>query len=230
MFRTMTMVGLMCALWTSPAWAKKHKHHPKHTPAAAAAPASVAAPPPAQEKVEKIEEVEAVEPVDAKSGGDVVGGEKGGSPKGDAPLGPVDYVGHLHSAMVHLPIAWMLLLLLVDAAAWGLGRKELETAGLYLTGLALVSFIPAAITGLVRVTQLSQDPESLAPALLHRNVMYGCAALCAVLLGLRVKSKNNLEGPLKWVYLALLGITVALVSLGGHLGGKLVFGDDFLPF
>lgn len=228
MLRTMTVVGVLCALWTTPALAKKHRHA-KHPPPAAAAPAAapVAAPAPAQEKVE---EVEAVEPVDAKPAEGEAGANKEGTPKGDAPLGPVDYIGHMHSAVVHLPIAWMLLLLLVDGAAWGLGREELVTAGLYLTGLALLSYFPAAVTGLVRVTQLSQDPESLAPALLHRNVMYGCAALTAVLLGIRVRTKNVLEGPIKWVYLALLGITVGLVSLGGHLGGKLVFGDDFLPF
>ena len=231
MLRTITMVGLICALWTSPALAKKHKHPAKHPAPAAAKHTPAAAPSPAEEKVEKIEEVEAVEPVDAKGETDAGGGDKPeGAPKSDAPLGPVDYVGHLHSAMVHLPIAWVMLLLLVDVAAWGFGRMELASAGFYLNGLALVSFIPAAITGLVRVTQLAQDAESLAPALLHRNIMYGCAALCAALLGIRVKAHNKLDGPIKWVYLALLAITVGLVSFGGHLGGKLVFGDDFLPF
>lgn len=231
-FVVVTIIGVGAA----PAWSKKphHKDHTKHHAEITPTPTPTPAAKP-EEKVEQVEAVEAVEPTadqkTATPGAAGAGGADSPAPaKQDEPLGWFGIAAHLHSAMVHLPIAWLMLLLLTDLAAWGLGRRELTQAGLYLNGLALLSFIPAVATGLLRLTQLPQDPQNLEPAVLHRNIMYGCAALTAVLLGLRLLRKNELTGAVKWLYLALLALTVALVSLGGHLGGKLVFGDDFLPF
>ena len=142
-----------------------------------------------------------------------------------------EWLSHLHAALVHLPIAWVLLLALCDATAL-LGRRyELLMPGLYLCGLSALSFIPAAATGLLRFSYLPHETAAdAAQGLLHRNVMYGAAFALSLCFAVRVWHRSRFEGrPLK-VYLVMLMAAVGLTVAGGHLGGALVYGDDFLSF
>jgi uncharacterized membrane protein len=173
-------------------------------------------------KSEEVEEVEAVEPAEADAEG------KNGEEKKEG--GIFEVVGHLHPAVVHMPIGWLVLLFLLDLAAFLLNRPELLPAGPWVGLGVVLSFIPAAITGLLRFDGLPQDPEAAAPALLHRNVMYGCLILCIAALVMRVMNRNELEGRTKWIYLGLVASACLTVTIGGHLGGQLVYGNDFLPF
>jgi len=142
-------------------------------------------------------------------------------------LGLIAIVGRMHPAVVHFPIAWLLLLSLVDFLALGLGLEELRKYGPYLLGLTILSFCPAATSGFLNYAEYG-EPNTLAG--LHRNLMLTAVGLCAVGLVLRLLGRNRLDGALKWVYLGLLGAAALTVSVGGHLGGKLVFGEDYLPF
>ena len=42
--------------------------------------------------------------------------------------------------------------------------------------------------------------------------------------------RNRIEGAVKWIYLGLIFVSASLVGLAGHLGGKMVFGESYLPF
>ena len=206
------------SLWLVFIAASPHVKHAKkaqsHASPAKKSPATKAA------DVEEIEVLDAETPTqeDATSEGD------------DTPTTLFGVMGRLHPALVHLPIAWTLLLCLVELIALARPQEGWRSAGLYLSILTWLSFLPAALTGLLRLEQLPQDPEALAPALLHRNIMYIAAGLASTVALLRVLAKNRLTGPRRLVYLALVCLTFALVGLGAHLGGKLVYGDDYLPF
>lgn len=208
--------------------AAKHRAHPlAHKNANLPRKAKKSSPPPAgkAEEVEEVEPVEAVEAVESTSSGDSKPAEVG-----DETPGFMEVVSRLHPAVVHLPIAWVMLLFLADFGAFVLNRREVQAAGLYLSVLAFLSFFPSALTGLLRLEHLPQDPTAIAPALVHRNLMYVCCVLSGAMAGLRIWKKNELEGVLRWTYLAMVSVTFFLVGWGAHLGGRLVYGDDFLPF
>lgn len=168
-------------------------------------------------------EIEEVEP-------DTVDDDGDGEDEDEEPPGPLETFSRLHPAVVHMPVAWLWLLFLTDIAALALGRRELLTAGIYLAVLTLLSFAPAVATGLLRLEHLPQDPAAMAPALIHRNIMLIGAGLCTVFLTLRLWRRNRLAGVTRWIYLLLVTATLFVITVGGHLGGKLVYGDDYLPF
>ena len=145
--------------------------------------------------------------------------------------GVLGLIGRLHPSLVHFPIAWLLLVLLVDAGTFFFSRRTWEKAGLLLLSAAAVSFVPAIATGLIRhSTHGETDQESLALILLDRNLMLAAAAACVLAFGIRIWRRKQLAGGIKALYLALIVTACALIALGGHLGGKVVFGPDYLPF
>lgn len=190
--------------------------------------AALPAAPAAQDDVEEIEDIEP----QANDNVAPAGAAKGapGADQDNRPHGLVEWISRMHAAMVHLPIAWTMLLCLTDIATFLLGRRELRKAGLYLAVLALCSCLPAAISGLWRLDHLPQEPAAVAPALVHRNIMYVSSALLATLVALRGWRRNELAGIYRAVYMALVAMVTTLVAFGAHLGGALVYGDDFLPF
>ncbi len=114
--------------------------------------------PPAQsgggEPIEEVQDVSAVEPVAQQGAGSVI--------------------GKLHPALVHFPIAWVMLVQVMDLAAIVSRRKEWTTVGLYLLMLACLSFIPAAATGLIRAGAMGKDPEIQNSSHLPSELEYCC--------------------------------------------------------
>jgi len=80
-------------------------------------------------KIEEIQDVAAVEVTPA------------------AQPGLMQLVGRIHPAVIHFPIAWLTLLLLIETVALFTGKAEWSKFGLYVLILTLLSFIPAVTTG-----------------------------------------------------------------------------------
>ena len=195
------------ALFVS-ATAGAHQGHTKTTPAA-----------PELEDVEELdlETAEAVEIDDSPTP------EDSSEQQGLLPL-----IAYFHAATVHMPIAWVLLLVLIDLAHFLLGRQELGKVGYYLLPAAALSFVPAIVSGLTRLQHLGLEDEALQQALFHRNLGFAAFAMLLVALVLRWRAKNNLRGTPRHAYLGFLLVAALLVSIGGHLGGSMIFGDP--PF
>lgn len=142
----------------------------------------------------------------------------------------LDLLGRMHPALVHFPIGWLVLLVLAEAAARFAGREEWGKVGLPLLVLVCLSFIPAALTGLLRAASMGNDPEFRALMVPHRNMNIAAGVLCLAALLLRLRRRN--QSPVKpgWSYLLLVVAAAALVLVSGHLGGKMVFGSNYLPF
>lgn len=60
--------------------------------------------------------------------------------------------------------------------------------------------------------------------------MFAVFALCVVALALRLSKPVGERRSTTLAYGSVLAAAVALVSLGGHLGGTLVYGENFLSF
>ncbi len=135
-------------------------------------------------------------------------------------------ISHLHPLVVHMPIAWLLLLLLVE---WLLVAKPTflsETARIGLWALTMVSFVPAIATGLLfsEVVYAGSAVEVMEPILDHRNQVLLSAGLLALAWLVRRRRPEGLSTALT-LTLAMLAMSVA-----AHSGWLLIYGEDYFPF
>ncbi len=179
---------------------------------------AAAAPSPGDEEIEDVEDVEEVAVVTAS-----------GAPGAAAP-GLYEYTGRMHPAVVHFPIGWLVLLLLVDLGAFVLRRSGWEKWGLYVLIGTVASFVPAIVTGFIRGNHLPNDAGVLAEMADHRNLALVMAGLTTLALGIRLWRRNDLQRAYRYVYLLLIVASSALVLLTGHEGAKMVYGENYLPF
>ena len=82
----------------------------------------------------------------------------------------------------------------------------------------------------MRVGHLEHEGADLQAAFFHRNMMFLTFGLTLVAFAWRWKRKGELSGAALRGYLALMALAAAFMSFGGHLGGELVYGEDFLPW
>lgn len=146
-----------------------------------------------------------------------------------AQKGIADLFGRFHPPLVHLPIAWLLLMLIIDGGTFVLGRPW-ERAGYYVLMLAAASCVPAVMTGLLREECVKGSPEFKAIVPVHKWLAVTTMSLTLLALIIRVSKKNKLEKASKYAYLSIIFAAGLLVGIVGHKGGQLVFGKDFLPF
>jgi len=164
-------------------------------------------------ELEDIEEIEEIEEV-----------TEAGTP------GFLEYLGRMHPALVHFPIGWLIMLVLIDLGAFVLRLESFEKWGLYVLIGSVLSFVPAIITGLLNASYLQDNASTLTTLAWHRNLNLLMAGLCVVALILRLKYRNRIAGGVKWAYLGLILIASVLMMAAGHMGGKMVFGENYLPF
>ena len=222
------------------------KGAPPSTPAKVA-PAQEAAPD--DDDVEEVEDVEAVDPVAAvapdaqgpKASGQAQGFAEehvfgGVAPDANAKIttaaGFAAALGHMHAAFVHLPIAWVLLWALVELLSLISENRALNPSALFLGFLTLLSYAPGALSGMCRLDELASVTKGYetAEALVHRNLIFASAGILGVCMVLRL---INWRWPNMFCrLLCLMGVVAAcvLTSYSAHLGGRMVYGADFLPF
>ncbi len=165
------------------------------------------------EIVEEIEEIDEIEVVVSKKA-----------------IGFWEILGRLHPAVVHIPIGWLMMVVIIDLVALLLGRDEWASWGLYALIGTVLSFAPAIFTGFLNASSIAPDSPSFSLMETHRNLNLLVSILCVAALMLRIKKRNALEGGSKWTYLGLILLSAVLLALSGHLGGKMVFGENYLPF
>jgi len=184
-----------------------------------AGPPALAQPPPPAAAVDDDEVEEATPTVTA-------------APAAPARLGALELVGRVHPLLVHFPIAWLILLAMIDAVALLLRRPGWDRVGWPLLALTVASFVAAAVTGLIRGGHVlaGASAELSARVLLHRNSALATAGVVLLALALRTWRRNRLAGAARLVYLVLLAAALGLVGLTGHLGGELSLGEGYLPF
>jgi len=166
--------------------------------------------------VEEVEDVEVVTPDVSNIGQDAFTLSK--------------VIGRNHPALVHIPIGMLIALLLVELVPIIRPGLDMGKAGLLLSPFTALSFIPAAVSGLIRAQEVFADREPSPLLLEHRNLMI--AAFSAILAASVIcfVKRAGLKGTLRLVYLALIVVSLILVGLGGHHGGQLVYGEDYLPY
>lgn len=129
-------------------------------------------------------------------------------------------LGHpLHPPTVHLPLGLWSAAALWDAAALLTGRPELWTLAFGCLVLGCAAALPALATGLLDFAALEKEGAETA-ALWHMGLMSGCLLLYGASAALR-GGAGEPSRPAFAVAAELAGL--ACLSLGGWLGGQLVY-------
>ena len=130
----------------------------------------------------------------------------------------------IHPMLVHFPIGLFVLSLLLDLASLAFAdAPSLVGDSFYAMLLGVSTALIAAVPGLVDYTNMRSDHPAKRTATAHMIMNLIVVALYGINLGVRSSSLADPRISLLPLVLSLVGI--ALLSVSGYLGGRLVYDD-----
>src|SRR6184192_3681682 len=130
----------------------------------------------------------------------------------------------LHPMLVHFPIGLFLLSLLLDLASVAFPSvPNLIRDSFYAMLLGVITALIAAVPGVVDYTDIRSDHPAKRTATTHLTLNLIVVALYGINLGVRSSSLVDPKISFGPLILSLVGI--ALLSVSGYLGGRLVYDD-----
>ncbi len=149
---------------------------------------------------------------------------------GEKHPGVLEYLGRFHSAVVHFPIAWLILMVMVDFGTFIIGKSGWNKLGFAILIVTVASFVPALVTGFVTSGPVSPGSEIYSLMIMHRNLNLSVVILCTLAFAIRAVYRNKIAGTGKWVYLGMIFSSAIMIAISSHLGGMMVHGVDFFKF
>ena len=130
----------------------------------------------------------------------------------------------IHPMLVHFPIGLFFLSLLLDIASFVFPNvPNLVLPSFYAISLGLVTALLAAVPGFADYTDIRRDHPAKRIATVHMILNLIVVTLYLINLAIRFSADVDLKvHPLAFL-LSLVG--VALLSVSGYLGGRLVYDD-----
>ena len=182
----------------------------------------------AVETVEIVETVETVETVDVVPvATDMASSEDETRTETAKQQSLIVTAGRLHPAFVHLPMGLLIALLLFEIFSLYGATSGRFGAALWI--VAIGAFVPAIISGMLRAKEL-MDMGGQLEADVHRNLMIAAFAILCAAAGIRGGMRKKNRGAIQWIFIGLIALGTLLAFIGAHHGGKLVYGENFLPF
>src|SRR5213593_232483 len=130
----------------------------------------------------------------------------------------------LHPLLVHFPIGLFILSLLLDLASFAFrSTPDLVRGAFYAMLLGIIMALIAAVPGFVDYTDIRGDHPGKRTATAHLTLNLIVVGLYGINLGVRSSTLNAFRTPAGPLILSLVGI--ALLSVSGYLGGRLVYDE-----
>src|SRR5256886_7638880 len=130
----------------------------------------------------------------------------------------------LHPFLVHFPIGLFILSLLLDLVSLGFPSvPNLVRDAFYAMLIGIIGALVAAVSGFVDYTDIRSDHPGKRTATAHLTLNLIVVGLYGINLGVRSSTLNAFRTPAGPLILSLVGI--ALLSVSGYLGGRLVYDD-----
>ena len=133
------------------------------------------------------------------------------------------FFGRFHPLLVHLPIGFLLLAVLLEVAERLNWVKEARSAIIFTLLLGVLSAIAASVLGLMLATSNDYNED-----MLDAHKWAGFATTGVAILACLIKS--DILKPKQTLYFGVLGVMVIAMSATGHLGGNLTHGTDYLTY
>jgi uncharacterized membrane protein len=140
----------------------------------------------------------------------------------------LDLFGKTHPAVAHFPVALLLTALVAELAAWKFQKRSLHSAAKFCLLIGTFGALVTVLTGFpfTKTTFFNARPPMLVR---HQWSAYIVTAVgfltCCMVWFPKIKFLNNRFG--YWVYILLLVLLAGLVIYTAHLGGLLVYGEEF---
>jgi uncharacterized membrane protein/nitrite reductase/ring-hydroxylating ferredoxin subunit len=130
----------------------------------------------------------------------------------------------LHPMLVHFPIGLFILSLLLDLGSLVFpSTPNLVREAFYAMLLGIIGALIAAVPGFVDYTDIRNDHPGKRTAAAHLTLNLIVVGLYGINLGIRSSTLDTLTTPAGPLILSLVGI--ALLSVSGYLGGRLVYDE-----
>lgn len=135
------------------------------------------------------------------------------------------FLGRLHPLIVHLPIGFILLAVLIEAASWTRPLRRLRHAMPFVLVVAAASAVVAVLAGYLLGTAGGYTGSTV---LWHQRLGIAVAVSAVVAAGLRYALRLTPSPTLWRAYLVSLVTSVGLLTVTAHLGGSLTHGPEYL--
>lgn len=133
------------------------------------------------------------------------------------PLPP--FLGRLHPVLVHLPIAALILAVLAELLVLTRGERWKPVTA-FLVAMGSLGAVMAIVSGVN--LEGGQDP-----AMLERHELLGWLSLAGALTASALLLAMRWVPLRRWPLFAVLLLTAILVAWTGHIGGAMVWGEDW---
>ncbi len=146
-----------------------------------------------------------------------------------APSGLIDVLGRFHPALVHFPVALVLMAAVAEALC--VARRDGrfgEASRFMITAAAWVSVATAA-TGFARAGSITFTPDEAAAFSIHRVAGIVVPVLAFLAAGLAEGTRRSGQIWELFLYRIVLLLAAVTVVVAGYYGGELVYGVGFFP-
>jgi uncharacterized membrane protein/YHS domain-containing protein len=140
--------------------------------------------------------------------------------------GALSLLGKFHPAIIHFPIAGIFFAFFLQMLAHVKNNDELHQSIKLILILTTVFTFLAGVSGWINASGQGLDSPDIEGINLHR--WFGISTSVSILLCTLLQRKDDHKNSLLYaLYIGLLIISVILASITGHLGGILVFGEQY---
>ena len=144
--------------------------------------------------------------------------------------GASELIGRFHPAFVHFPVAWIVILVIFEIVALRTRDPYWSRASFVILFLTVLSFIPAMTTGFLLEDSVGGGPGFHDLLELHETLNIIAACIIAAAFLLQIFLIRDDKSIWKKAYLACVLASAGIVLYSAHVGGKMVFGENFFPF
>ncbi len=137
-------------------------------------------------------------------------------------------IGKLHVLVLHFPIALVMSALLADLLRLVWKSDFFKHAAVFCLVLAVLSAVPAVITGLAKARSQEFVGDYRSIVVIHQWLGIMSLVLGTIIVVIRLLKRERLEKIWAVGYYILLFLLAAIIAATGHYGGMLVHGKDFL--
>lgn len=132
---------------------------------------------------------------------------------------------HVHPIAVHTPNGVLPIALIFLLTAVLMNSPSMELAGFYNLVFVLLAMPVVLFTGIIAwKTRYGAALTNIFKVKIAASFTVTTLLLVLVCWRIVVPDVMGPESSMRWIYIALTLVMVAVVGLAGHLGGKLVFG------
>lgn len=145
------------------------------------------------------------------------------------PAGWQDWLGRLHPALVHFPIALMVVALAAEVCCIVTREGRYADTARFLVNIAAWVAIPVAATGFLRAGHVTLDAAGQHAFAIHRIFGIATPVLAFLCAGLSAGVRRSGQIWELMLFRVVLLMTAVSAVMAGLYGGEIVFGAGFFP-